>query len=627
MDLPERKPTAEEIRIALDDVRRIGSEVPASAPLEATANVLAEAARLAGDDLERIADNLGAGCSAMTAVHDAFLACAVLNGPNVLYADASLAGDRIRRDLADIAQRAPRIGRLFAVLALSGGRSPVCVAANARFAGAWLLPEAARTAAAAVPGAVVIQAFLATNADEVASLLQRAFGLTAAEARLGAVISDSPTIKDAARHLGVAPDTVKGRVRDLLTKTGTLRRSALAARLTDFVAGDYTRTHTRADLMHEAFGLTRAEARVADAVAEGLTTPDIARAHGVSPHTVRAQLDSALARTGARRGGDLARIVAETCALAAWTSSGESYHGDQRRLLAATRIVLSPERRRIAAADFGPPDGRPVLHFHSNLCFRWVRRALADAMAERGLRSIGYDRAGCGLSDPASDAHPFETAARDAASVLQALKIERVSLFASQGGAAAAVAFAARYPEMVDAAVMLMPRAPRDEPVFPGPLQRLYAGVLSVPGAGERFAEALRRTGSSRFWRWLQSYMLKGVPADVAAARDPDFNLERMSELNASISNGVRGLYEWERAYKAGWPRAARVGGTRWTIVETAAQPFNAAKTVQETWGWLPGVSFIKLHGAGRLATYTHAAEIADLIDGRSTLGSIRLAG
>ena len=119
-----------------------------------------------------------------------------------------------------------------------------------------------------------------------------------------------------------------------------------------------------------------------------------------------------------------------------------------------------------AAADFGPADGRPVLHFHPNLCFRWVRVALADALTERGYRSIGYDRAGCGLSDPAPSLHPFEAAARDAASVLDALKIDRVRLFAAHAGAGAAIAFAVRYPDRVSSAVMLMPRAPSAEPVF-----------------------------------------------------------------------------------------------------------------------------------------------------------------
>ncbi|MCC6920270.1 MAG: alpha/beta fold hydrolase [Alphaproteobacteria bacterium] len=635
MDGPVRTPSDAEIATALEAVRRIGGDVTEPETLATTADMLAEAARLAAPALERIADEMtgsAQGGPAISAVHDAFLACAVIRDRAAAHLDpvlGALEGESTAKAaLLDIAARAQRGTRLFALLPLPDGRTPVCVAAPARQTLAWPLSDAARREVDAGPRAVVVMAFMATCLQQFAALLQNAFGLTAAEARLAATLVDAPTINEAAERLGVAPVTVKERMRDLLEKTGATRRSSLAARFTELVAGDYTRTHARAELMREAFGLTRAEAKVAEAVAEGLTTPEIARQHGVSPHTVRSQLDSTLARTGAHRGADLARIVAETCALAAWTSGGEPYPADQRRLIAATRLIVRHDRRRVAAADFGPPDGAPVLHFHPNLCFRWVRRAFADALAERGLRSIGYDRAGCGLSDPAAGHHPFETAAEDAAAVLAAYRISRVRLFAGLGGAAAAIAFATRYPDMVESAVMLMPRAPSEEPVFAGPIQRFYSGVLSMPGTGERFADALRRTGSTRFWRWLQSYMLRDVPADAETSRDPAFLEERLGEMNAAISRGVKGLYAWEQAYKAGWPRPARVGGRHWTIVETAAKPFKSTRSVQDTWAWLPGARFVKLHDAGRLATHTHAPALAGLLAGdRTTLGSVRLTG
>ena len=101
MDLPERKPTDEEIRTALEDVRRIGSDIPASASLEATANVLVDAARLASRDLDRMADRLGDCAPAISAGHDAFLACAVLNEGAVLHADAALGGGAELRGCAD----------------------------------------------------------------------------------------------------------------------------------------------------------------------------------------------------------------------------------------------------------------------------------------------------------------------------------------------------------------------------------------------------------------------------------------------------------------------------------------------------------------------------------------------
>ena len=55
--------------------------------------------------------------------------------------------------------------------------------------------------------------------------------------------------------------------------------------------------------------LTRAEAEVALALSEGATVTEVAQARGVSVHTIREQVSSALGKTGARRQADLIRMV------------------------------------------------------------------------------------------------------------------------------------------------------------------------------------------------------------------------------------------------------------------------------------------------------------------------------
>lgn len=61
--------------------------------------------------------------------------------------------------------------------------------------------------------------------------------------------------------------------------------------------------------LRRRFGLTTAEARIALAVAGGASAPEIAQDRGISLHTVRNQIKAAIAKTGARRLGDLIRIV------------------------------------------------------------------------------------------------------------------------------------------------------------------------------------------------------------------------------------------------------------------------------------------------------------------------------
>ncbi|WP_207102434.1 helix-turn-helix transcriptional regulator [Paracoccus shandongensis] len=66
--------------------------------------------------------------------------------------------------------------------------------------------------------------------------------------------------------------------------------------------------------LQSRFGLTPAEAEVAAAIAQGLTTAEIALARQASLHTVRNQIRSVLAKMDARHRIDVARILAQGCA-------------------------------------------------------------------------------------------------------------------------------------------------------------------------------------------------------------------------------------------------------------------------------------------------------------------------
>lgn len=57
-------------------------------------------------------------------------------------------------------------------------------------------------------------------------------------------------------------------------------------------------------------GITRAEAEVACALADGLTPAEIAETRGASLHTVRNQIKAAMAKCGVHRAAALAALVA-----------------------------------------------------------------------------------------------------------------------------------------------------------------------------------------------------------------------------------------------------------------------------------------------------------------------------
>jgi len=62
--------------------------------------------------------------------------------------------------------------------------------------------------------------------------------------------------------------------------------------------------------------------------------------------------------------------------------------------------LLLPDGRRLAYAEFGRPDGVPVLYFHGAPASRLEPLLIGDAVLSRaGLRVICPDRPGMGGSD------------------------------------------------------------------------------------------------------------------------------------------------------------------------------------------------------------------------------------
>src|SRR4051812_30103134 len=95
--------------------------------------------------------------------------------------------------------------------------------------------------------------------------------------------------------------------------------------------------------------------------------------------------------------------------------------------------VRGPDGRTLAVMEDGDPGGVPVLQHHGTPgCGMLHPRWAADA-AERGIRLIGYDRAGYGGSsrNPGRD---VASIAGDAAAIADALDVERFATWGASGG-------------------------------------------------------------------------------------------------------------------------------------------------------------------------------------------------
>jgi pimeloyl-ACP methyl ester carboxylesterase len=125
--------------------------------------------------------------------------------------------------------------------------------------------------------------------------------------------------------------------------------------------------------------------------------------------------------------------------------------------------VRAPDGRALVAIEEGDPDGVPVLYHHGTPGSGLLYPAWSSDAAERGIRLIGYDRAGYGGSDRRPGRAIADVAA-DVAAIADALGVARFATWGVSGGGPHALACAALLGDRVVAAATFAGAAPSDAP-------------------------------------------------------------------------------------------------------------------------------------------------------------------
>lgn len=123
--------------------------------------------------------------------------------------------------------------------------------------------------------------------------------------------------------------------------------------------------------------------------------------------------------------------------------------------------------RRLAYAEFGQRDGRPVFYFHGFPGSRLEAAAAHAAACRAGLRLIGVDRPGYGASDPKPGLALTDWPG-DVSQLADALELPSFAVAGYSGGAPYALVCAARLTDRVKAVAVLCglgpPQVQRDVP-------------------------------------------------------------------------------------------------------------------------------------------------------------------
>jgi pimeloyl-ACP methyl ester carboxylesterase/DNA-binding CsgD family transcriptional regulator len=513
-------------------------------------------------------------------------------------------------DLRRLASRARRDGSALGLLQTADSAAVAAWAVCGASAEKWASAEAV-AAALARPGRVLVLVFAPSKSGELAARAVAAFGLTPLESRLAEAFLFAPTLEIAGAQAGVGRETARDAMGRIMAKMDARRATDVVRRLAELMSEAGESRPPAQALLAQAFALTPAEAGVALRLAAGATAREAADELGLKLGTVQTYAKAVLAKTGAVRAKDLARLVTETQALSRLTAVAEPVFtsgAPPGRL----RLLPRPNGRQMAFLDYGPASGRAVFVFHGFMAGRSVPPALVRALQIRGLRPLVQQRPGFGLTSPAKGDY-LACATGDRLALMEALGLEEATLFVRDGGTAAALAFAAAHPQRVTRGVLMNPRSPLGLPrQDASPVSRMAQAILRHPQAIAGLGELIRRRTRSDFLEAGLRQTLGVHPGDRAALNDPAVRAELVRDMQAQFAHSAAGYVAEHRLYARGWMVPRIDGGASWAIVSLGA----FGDLDRTPWLDLPDVVFEHLSDAGVLAQFTHAERLAAIIAG-----------
>src|SRR6266545_6469994 len=135
--------------------------------------------------------------------------------------------------------------------------------------------------------------------------------------------------------------------------------------------------------------------------------------------------------------------------------------------------IALPDGRRLAYAEFGDPQGRPVLFFHATPGYRRNIWATDAQLRSAGVRLIAPDRPGVGRSTPQPRRRLLDWP-DDVRQLADALVLERFAVVGFSNGGPHAAACTYKLGPRISGTALVAPLPPLDQP---GALQQ-----LGVPG-------------------------------------------------------------------------------------------------------------------------------------------------
>lgn len=201
--------------------------------------------------------------------------------------------------------------------------------------------------------------------------------------------------------------------------------------------------------------------------------------------------------------------------------------------------------RQLGFAEYGVPEGAPVVYLHGWPSSRLEPSAVAHVCQELGIRMLAPDRPGLGLSDfqPGRTIPDF---AQDVAQLADYFHLGRFAVLGVSGGGPYAAACAATIPDRLSAALLVCSVAPADAPDATKGMVAVNRWLLRMAHHTPRLAECLAGVCLKIIWRKGEQAIprqieLRLAPADQRALASAELRQALMASSVEALRHGVRG--------------------------------------------------------------------------------------
>lgn len=383
-----------------------------------------------------------------------------------------------------------------------------------------------------------------------------------------------------------------------------------------FIAAASNQYKIAESALQTLFNLTPAEARLAALLASGESLIQAAKHSYISKNTVKVQLKSIFAKMGVSRQAELIKRILTSPAVFKPSHTKPDDSRSKAEVMSRSHInrearIVLRDGRRLQFAEYGDPEGKPVIHLHGILGCRYERWPDDNLTKRLGVRLIIPDRPGYGRSEHIVD-HGYLDFADDLVELVDHLNIQRCSIMGLSIGAIYGCAFAYKFPDRLDNIAMISSSPPfrsfADFSGMPPSLRLLIAFSKYLPTAARMTTEIAIKNACKNPQKFLANIPVGSSDRAVFS------NISLKTHIENCIIAGNKhrhtGFVQDILMAAEPWPFSVADVTTKidfWHGTDDLHCPINRIMPVIEA---MPNRRLYQIEGGGHFLIYKHWQEI-----------------